>query len=102
MGFRTRRSVDRAAAPASICDQNDSQALVVRVLESFDAAVALPKLYVVAVHELLGVFFGSVVIGQTNPTARIKRPSLPIIYARYSAMAGPFPAGNLTLATTLP
>jgi hypothetical protein len=33
------------------------------MLEFGDAALALPKLYMVTIHELLGVFFGGVVVG---------------------------------------
>ena len=36
-----------------------------RMLERLDFAVALPKLYIVAVHELPGVFPGRVVV-RTN------------------------------------
>jgi hypothetical protein len=48
------------------------------VLERLDFAVALPKLYVVAVNELLGVFLGRVVVRAEKLDCAVNCPSGPI------------------------
>jgi hypothetical protein len=59
--------------------------LVVCALESFDATIALPKLYVVTVYKLPGVYLGGVVVGAD----KLDRPEKTTIYAnKISAILG--------------
>jgi hypothetical protein len=46
------------------------------VLERRNSAIMLPKLYTVPLDELLGIFHRALIVGHTNPIARLIRPSL--------------------------